>query len=74
MHLTNYAVNKRNKNYCQGDEEDDEDSHKRSVLSILESLKEDEGADIDKIWQGIREITVKTILGVQPELSHIYKA
>lgn len=74
MHLTNYAVNKRNKNYCQGDEDDDEDSHKRSVLSILESLEEDEGADIAKIWDGIREITVKTILGIQPELSHIYKA
>ena len=74
MHLTNYAVNKRNKNYWQGDEEDDEDSHKRSVISILESLKDDEGADIDKIWKGIREITVKTVLGVQPELSHIYKA
>lgn len=74
MHLTNYAINKRNKNYCEGDSEDDEDAHKRSVVSVLESLRDDEGADIDKIWNGIKEITIKTILGVQPELSHIYKA
>jgi len=74
MHLTNYAINKKNKNYNKGGEEDDEDAHKRSVISILEVLKNEQGGDVEKIWNGIREITVKTLLGVQPELSHIYKA
>jgi tubulin polyglutamylase TTLL6/13 len=74
MHLTNYAINKRNKNYCEGGEEDDEEAHKRSIISVFKSLKENIGADIDEIWTGIKEIIIKTLLGVQPELSHIYKA
>jgi len=74
MHLTNYAINKRNKNYCQGGEEDDEDAHKRSIISVFKSLEEEEGVDITRIWEGMKEIIIKTILGVQPELSHIYKA
>lgn len=74
MHLTNYAINKRNKNYCEGGEEDDEEAHKRSIISVFKSLKEKLGANIDEIWTGIKEIVIKTLLGVQPELSHIYKA
>lgn len=73
IHLTNYAINKRNKNYCKGEDIDDEDAHKRSIISVFENLRED-GADIDKIWKGIKEIVIKTLIGVQPELSHIYKA
>lgn len=74
MHLTNYAINKRNKNYVKGGLEDDEDAHKRSILSVFNTLEKEQGADIDKIWTGIKEIIIKTLLGVQPELSHIYKA
>jgi len=58
MHLTNYAINKRNKNYCKGGEEDDEDAHKRSIISVFEALEE-EGVDIDKIWVGIKDIISK---------------
>jgi hypothetical protein len=34
----------------------------------------EEGTDIDLIWKGMKNIIIKTLLGVQPELSHIYKA
>ena len=74
MHLTNYAINKRNKNYCKGGEEDDDNAHKRSILAVFNVLKNEQGADIDLIWRQIKDIIIKTLLGVQPELSHIYKA
>ena len=75
MHLTNYAINKRNKNYNKGgDDGDSEDAHKRSITSVFKTLEREQGANIDLIWDGIKEIVIKTLLGVQPELSHIYKA
>lgn len=73
MHLTNYAVNKRNKNYCKDNATDNEEAHKRSVVSILELLEES-GADVDKIWKGIKDIAAKTLICAQPELAHVYKA
>lgn len=42
MHLTNYAINKRNKNYVKGDDSDDEEAHKRSIISVLETLEEEQ--------------------------------
>lgn len=73
MHLTNYAINKRNANFqqndgCGGSEESGEDDgeesgHKRSLHAILKILY-NLGADPDKIWSEIKDIVVKTcILG-----------
>lgn len=49
MHLTNYAVNKRNEKFEQPTSElDASKGHKRSLASILELL-DDQGHDIDTI-------------------------
>jgi len=74
MHLTNYAINKRSKNFVKGEGEDDDTASKRSIASTMKSLEEAYGVSKDKIWDGIKDIINKTIISAQPELSHIYKS
>ena len=84
MHLTNYAINKRNANFQQndgcaqseeesGEEEGEESGHKRSLHAILKILY-NLGADPDKIWSEIKDIVVKTMILGQPYMSHIYRS
>lgn len=40
MHLTNYAINKRSKNFVKGEGEDDDSASKRSIASIMKSIEE----------------------------------
>jgi tubulin polyglutamylase TTLL6/13 len=46
--------------------------HKRSLTSVLESLRE-LGVDMDRLMAGIKDIIVKTLIVGQPVLSHHYK-
>ena len=48
MHLTNYAINKHAPNYVFGENEDDNEGHKRSLKSLWETLRSKE-VDVDKI-------------------------
>lgn len=52
MHLTNYAINKNSDKYQDGGGEDeaDDDGHKRSLGAILAILKR-EGCDVDKFME-----------------------
>lgn len=76
MHLTNYAINKTNSAFVQnqggkakgyddesGDEGDSEEEsgHKRSLNAILKILMQ-QGADPDKVMEGIKDIIVKTLI------------
>lgn len=72
MHLTNFAINKQNEDFQHGDGKDDE-GHKRSLISILKQLEAD-GFSCDKIMNSIADIIIKTIITVQPSLSHIYRS
>jgi hypothetical protein len=73
MHLTNYAINKHADNYKQGDDDQGEEGHKRSLGAILNILKE-QGCDTKSLMQEIKEIVVKTIISGLPELAHLYKS
>ena len=89
MHLTNYAINKNNAAFTQnqggkakgyedeesdeGDSDEEESGHKRSLNAILRILME-QGADPDKIMEGIKDIIVKTLIVGQPFMSHIYRS
>jgi tubulin polyglutamylase TTLL6/13 len=72
MHLTNYAVNKKNPDF-QFDDEDDAKGHKRSFSSILRHVKEN-GDDPEKVFKDICNVVVKTIISVQPHLAHMYRS
>jgi tubulin polyglutamylase TTLL6/13 len=74
MHLTNYAINKKSKNFVKGEGEDDDSASKRSIASVMKSLEDEYGVKKEVIWDSIKDIIIKTVLSAQPELNHIYKS
>lgn len=62
MHLTNYAINKRSKNFVKGEGEDDDSASKRSIASIMKSLEETYNIKREVVWEGIKDIIIKTII------------
>eukprot|EP00927_Polykrikos_kofoidii_P030286 TRINITY_DN26084_c0_g1_i1.p1 TRINITY_DN26084_c0_g1~~TRINITY_DN26084_c0_g1_i1.p1 ORF type:complete len:1050 (-),score=183.36 TRINITY_DN26084_c0_g1_i1:208-3357(-) len=72
VHLTNYAVNKMNPNFEENtNPEDGQDGHKRSWEAVHELLRKD-GHDIDTLHAEIEDLVIKTLIAVQPSLSHFY--
>ncbi|XP_061184674.1 tubulin polyglutamylase TTLL11-like isoform X2 [Saccostrea echinata] len=65
MHLTNYSLNKRSKDFSHS-EEDDEGS-KRSLSSVLKRIDMN-GQDSVKVWRDIELVVCKTIIAIVPEL------
>ncbi|CEG42174.1 tubulin polyglutamylase [Plasmopara halstedii] len=76
MHLTNYAVNKHSSNFetNKGDNAEGTGS-KRSLKWFFSWLKERLASDkVDRLWDQIGDICLKTILSVQPTLAQEYKS
>lgn len=74
MHLTNYAINKSASNYIQNQgSEKDEVGHKRSLTFALKYI-EQMGHDSKKVMSDIKDIIIKTICTVQPQLAHTYRS
>ena len=74
MHLTNYAINKRNKNFVfNKDQEQASEGHKRSLTSVFATIKE-KGYDVDGLMKKIEKIIVKMFCSVQPILAHNYNS
>ena len=71
MHLTNYAINKKSKNFRASD---DMTATKRSIASVMSEIEELYHVDRNVIWNDITDVVNKTIITIQPELSHIYRA
>lgn len=72
MHLTNYAINCENPNFKQNINPDDaQDGHKRSLHAVLAHMR-DMGHDVDLLIEEIDDLIVKTLMAVQPSLSHFY--
>lgn len=72
VHLTNYAINKFNPNFEENTNPDDaSDGHKRSWEAVQEQLRR-EGHDVDQLNAEIEDLIVKTLIAVQPSLSHFY--
>ena len=72
IHLTNYAVNKGANDFVMPADINDDNGHKRSLHKVLERLKK-EGQDTQKIMGEIKDVLIKTILPIQPELAHNYR-
>mmetsp|Transcript_148550 Transcript_148550/g.475587 ORF Transcript_148550/g.475587 Transcript_148550/m.475587 type:complete len:469 (+) Transcript_148550:178-1584(+) len=72
VHLTNYAINKFNPNFEENTNPDDaQDGHKRSWEAVQAFLRT-EGHDVDTLNSEIEDLIVKTLIAVQPSLSHFY--
>ena len=73
MHLTNYAVNKDEEDFIVPKGVNDDNAHKRSLKMVLERLRK-EGQDTEKLMEQIKDIIVKTILPIQEDIRHNYRA
>ncbi|KAK2947739.1 putative Tubulin glycylase 3C [Blattamonas nauphoetae] len=83
MHLTNYAVNKRNTSYIQaqsnsksGDSKDDgsePSGSKWSHQDYRKYLREKEGVDDEAVWHKICAVCVKTVTAISGILRHTYR-
>ena len=71
MHLTNYAINKDSENFEVGC--DFSSGSKRSLQFVWEFLAK-ASVDVPELHQEIRKVIVKTLMMIQPHLSHIYRA
>jgi len=60
IHLTNYALNKDNKDFKQARSIDDTAGHKRSITSLWKHL----GDKSPQVLQGIHDIVIKTMLSI----------
>ncbi|XP_064932979.1 tubulin polyglutamylase TTLL13 isoform X3 [Columba livia] len=69
MHLTNYAINKRNENFIQ----DDTVGSKRK-LSTLNAWMADNCYNTTKLWEDIEDIIIKTLISAHPVLKHNYQS
>ncbi|KAF4127470.1 Tubulin-tyrosine ligase family [Phytophthora infestans] len=76
MHLTNYAVNKHSNNFEVNRGGDTEGTgSKRSLKWFFTWLREKLPSEkVDKIWDQISDICLKTILSVQPTLAQEYRS
>lgn len=73
MHLTNYAINKRNPKYVYNSSVNNMSSgHKRTLTSIFVNMKR-RGLNVDSLKEKIDDVITKTILMGMPLVSHQYK-
>ena len=61
MHLTNYSINKTNKDYKTNNDEKACTGHKWSLKALWTYLQK-KGINTDKIWENITDLVVKTII------------
>ncbi|NWH80509.1 TTL13 polyglutamylase, partial [Piaya cayana] len=69
MHLTNYAINKRNENFIQ----DNMRGSKRK-LSTPDAWMRDNGYNTAKLWEDIDDIIIKTLISAHPVVKHNYQS
>lgn len=75
MHLTNFSLNKNSENY-KAPEEDflNEDTGSKRLLSSLWKQLADEGHDVEKIKDKVRDTVRKAVITLEPYLIHYYHA
>lgn len=73
MHLTNFAVNKKSKDFQQNEglAQHDEGS-KRSASGTLRQIEQAFGASPDEIWSKVASLTANTLMALRPSLVEFY--
>ena len=65
MHLTNYSLNKRSKEYVHSERGDE--GSKQTLDSIMSELERD-GHDVKGLWDRVGSLVCKTVFAVMPQL------
>ncbi|XP_069136947.1 tubulin polyglutamylase ttll6-like isoform X7 [Argopecten irradians] len=68
MHLTNYAINKHSSDFIR----DDEAGSKRRISTVDRYMRQ-KGYDIDKMWNDIDDVIIKTLISAHSVLKHNYR-
>lgn len=63
IHLTNYALNKENREFKQASSVDDDKGHKRAITSLWKRLAQMD-KDTEDVKTQIHDLIVKTILSI----------
>ncbi|PAA67977.1 hypothetical protein BOX15_Mlig002170g1 [Macrostomum lignano] len=69
MHLTNYSVNKRNRDFVQNDDAEVEDYGNKWSLGALLRYLRSEGHDTAALMMRIEDVVIKSILSVESAVS-----
>ena len=72
MHLTNYSLNKHNENFQFNEDAENDGEGSKWGLGAFRKHLEDEGHDYGRVWAQIEELSVKTLISIQPILAHNY--
>lgn len=73
MHLTNFAVNKKSKDFqpSEGIAQHDEGS-KRSASSVFEQIEQLYGTRREDLWQKVLRLVANTLMAMRPDLLEYY--
>ncbi|XP_068429016.1 tubulin monoglutamylase TTLL4 [Clinocottus analis] len=72
MHLTNYSVNKKNSEYQTNSDDKACQGHKWTLKSLWQFLGS-KGVNTALIWEKIKDIVIKTIIGSEPYVNSLLK-
>lgn len=67
MHLTNYSLNKRSKDFVHSEEGKESEASKRTLTSVVPEL-EAQGHDVEDMWRQVGEMVGKTVVAILPQL------
>ena len=67
MHLTNYSLNKRSKDFVHSEEGKESEASKRTLTSVVAEL-EAQGCDVSDVWRQVGEMVGKTVVAILPQL------
>eukprot|EP00928_Gymnodinium_smaydae_P007372 TRINITY_DN12656_c0_g3_i2.p1 TRINITY_DN12656_c0_g3~~TRINITY_DN12656_c0_g3_i2.p1 ORF type:complete len:674 (+),score=180.96 TRINITY_DN12656_c0_g3_i2:109-2130(+) len=70
MHLTNYSLNKKSPLFVQNKDGASEDAASANKWSLhdLRANFEQRGLDYDRMFDGIKDVVIKTLLAVEPKV------
>lgn len=72
-HLTNYSLNRENTEFRAPRSLDDPAAHKRTLTQFFRQLRAEYEVDVDRLWAEMKDIIIKSLLTVQPDLAHNYR-
>eukprot|EP00933_Yihiella_yeosuensis_P042643 TRINITY_DN3728_c0_g1_i11.p1 TRINITY_DN3728_c0_g1~~TRINITY_DN3728_c0_g1_i11.p1 ORF type:complete len:741 (-),score=134.00 TRINITY_DN3728_c0_g1_i11:254-2476(-) len=73
MHLTNFAINKKSKDFQAAEGwGKDESSSKRSVSSVFRQIQEAYGTDPEDLWSKVASLAANTLMAMRPGLLEYY--
>eukprot|EP00667_Euglena_gracilis_P008731 EG_transcript_8849 len=74
MHLTNYAINKKNENFEFNEDGESGDRGSKRDFAFMDAYLQSIGLDARQFWTNVEDVIIKTLIAAQPQLQHVYKS